>query len=82
MNTGEFKMAPLSDFAVTFTDHRKKPDVNMSWDEWYDYAGRPHFDMEDNVTSTLVIFNMKKPEGINVVMPQINPPYELVWKQT
>lgn len=77
METFEFKMAPLSDFTVTFTDHRKKPEVDMHWGAWYRSAGQPDYDLK----GTKLTFRMKKPEGINIIMPDNNPPYELEFSQ-
>lgn len=79
MDTGEFKMAPLSDFSVTFTDHRVKPDVDITFDDWYNKAGRPGFNVEHTPTELRVVFSCKKPEGLNVVMPPNKPPYVAVW---
>ena len=77
MNTGHNPMSPLSDFTVTFVDHTIPKVVKVEWAAWERANNWPDYDLYGGYK--LCFHKMKKPEGIEIIMPPNNPPYELIW---
>jgi hypothetical protein len=77
MNTGHNPMLPLSDFTVTFVDHKKIEKQKILWEIWWPLAGYPDYDL---LRGNKVHFKfMKEPTHHEIIMPIEDPPYELVW---
>lgn len=76
MPTGTFHMAPLSEFTVTSVDYTKGEKRKVSWDDWQRMTGFPDFKLRGN---QVIFDSLKEPEDIEIIMPENDPPFELVW---
>ena len=74
--TGHNPLADLDDFKIELVDHTAR---NILWEEWYEEAGFPIYEVKEGYR---LIFKVKKPTGINIIMPENavgEKPYELIW---
>lgn len=76
MPTGTFHMAPLSEFTVTSVDYTKGEKRKVSWDDWHRMNNFPDFELQGN---QVIFDSLKEPEDIEIIMPENDPPFELVW---
>jgi hypothetical protein len=76
MPTGAFYMAPLSEFTVTSVDYTKGEKRKVSWDDWHRMNNFPDYELQGN---QVIFDSLKEPEDIEIIMPENDPPFELVW---
>lgn len=76
MPTGTFHMAPLSEFTVTSVDYTKGEKRKVSWDDWHRMNNFPDYELQGN---QVIFDSLKEPEDIEIIMPENDPPFELVW---
>lgn len=76
MPTGTFHMAPLNEFTVTSVDYTKGEKRKVSWDDWHRMNNFPDYELQGN---QVIFDSLKEPEDIEIIMPENDPPFELVW---
>ena len=69
-------MAPLSEFTVTSVDYTKGEKRKVSWDDWHRMNNFPDYELQGN---QVIFDSLKEPEDIEIIMPENDPPFELVW---
>ena len=76
MPTGTFHMTPLSEFTITSVDYTKGEKRKVDWADWYHMNGFPDYELQGN---QVIFDSLKKPEDIEIIMPESDPPFEIVW---
>jgi hypothetical protein len=85
MGVGTFEMAPLSDFVVKETKHRRKVLPQMMWDEWREKQDEySDYDIKAPLVrggKQRIVMHQKAPMDYDIVLdPKHAVDYDLEWQ--